>query len=147
MSTTVSIHRVYIKASPERVWEAITSPEWNSRYAYKTAGEYDLRPGGTYRVATADMRAMGAPELFIDGEVLEVDPPHLLVQTWHPYFTPESAPETPGRLTWELTEENGGVTRLTVTHELEDAPATLSFIRSDGKLHEGAAAGIGSSAT
>ena len=135
---TVQVHRIYIKATPQAVWDAITSPEWNRRYAYKTAGEYDLRPGGAYRVlATPEMREYGAPELFIDGEVLEVDPPRRLVQTWHAFFSPETAAEAPGRLTWEIDEEEGGITRLTVVHELEDAPHTLAAVASDGKLHEG----------
>ena len=98
---TVEVNRVYIKATAQAVWDAITAPEWNRRYAYQVPSEYDLRPGGSYRViATPEMRAMGAPELFIDGEVLEVDPPHRLVQTWHAYFSPETAAEAPGRVTW-----------------------------------------------
>ena len=135
---TVQVHRVYIRATAQAVWDAITSPEWNRRYAYKTAGEYDLRPGGDYRViATAEMREFGAPELFIDGEVLEVDPPHRLVQTWHAYFSPETAAEAPGRVTWEILEEEGGITRLTVIHELHDAPHTLAAVANDENLRQG----------
>ena len=135
---TVQVHRVYIRATAQAVWDAITSPEWNCRYAYKTAGEYDLRPGGAYRViATAEMREFGAPELFIDGEVLEVDPPRRLVQTWHAYFSPETAAEAPGRVTWEILEEEGGITRLTVIHELHDAPHTLASVANDESLRQG----------
>ena len=138
LTTTLSIHRVYIKATPERIWEAITSPEWNARYAYKAPSEYDLRPGGAYRVVSSpEMTAMGAPEVLIDGEVIEADPPRRLVQTWHAYFTPETDAEGPRRLTWEITEENGGICRLTVTHELDNAPHTLATVRGDAKLHEG----------
>ena len=46
---TTQVFRVYIKASPERVWEAITSPEWNVKYGYPGHTEYDLRPGGAWR--------------------------------------------------------------------------------------------------
>ena len=61
---TVQVHRVYIKATPQAVWDAITSPEWNRRYAYRTASEYDLRPGGAYRVLTTpEMREHGAPHV------------------------------------------------------------------------------------
>jgi len=135
---TVSIHRVYIKATPERIWEAITSPEWNARYAFKAPAEYDLRPGGAYRVvSTPEMTEMGAPAMLIDGEVIEADPPRLLVQSWHAYFTPETAAEGPRRLTWEIAEENDGISRLTITHELGDAPHTLAAVRNDGKLQEG----------
>ena len=135
---TVRVHRVYIKATPQAVWDAITDPEWNRRYAYKTAGEYDLRPGGAYRVvASTEMREQGAPDVLIDGEVLEVDPPRRLVQTWHAYFSPDTAAEAPGRVTWEIAEDDGGLTRLTVTHELEDAPHTLAAVANDETLSLG----------
>ena len=135
---TVQVHRVYIKATPQAVWDAITSPEWNHRYAFKTVAEYDLRPGGVYRVVTtAEMRERGAPDVLVDGEVLEVDPPHRLVQTWHANFSPETAAEEPGRVTWEIAEENEGVTRLTVTHELHDSPHTLAAVANDERLHLG----------
>jgi len=135
---TVQVHRVYIKATAQAVWDAITSPDWNARYAFKATSEYELRPGGAYRVITTpEMREHGAPEVLIDGEVLEVDPPHRLVQTWHAYFTPDTATEAPGRLTWELFEDDGGLTRLTVTHELDDSPHTLAAVASDEKLREG----------
>ena len=135
---TVQVHRVYIKASAQAVWDAITSPEWNHRYAFKTVGEYDLRPGGAYRVlTTAEMRERGAPDVLVDGEVLEVDAPHRLVQTWHANFSPDTAAEAPGRLTWEIAEESEGVTRLTVTHELVDSPHTLAAVANDARLHLG----------
>jgi uncharacterized protein YndB with AHSA1/START domain len=64
MSTTTAttqIYRVYIKAKPEAVWEAITKPEWTEKYGYGGQADYDLRPGGHYRgVASEEMRAMGA---------------------------------------------------------------------------------------
>ena len=69
------VYRVYIKATPEAIWDAITKPEWNERYGYPGRGEYDLRPGGSYRaVAGAEAQAMGMPELLVEGEVIELDP-------------------------------------------------------------------------
>jgi uncharacterized protein YndB with AHSA1/START domain len=135
---TVHIHRVYIKATPQAVWDAIIDPEWNGRYGYRAPAEYDLRPGGAYRVSTtAEMRERGAPDLLIDGEVLEIDPPRRLVQTWHANFTADTAAEAPGRVTWEIEEDDGGLTRLTVVHELEDAPHTLAAVANDERLHLG----------
>jgi len=135
---TVQVHRVYIKATPQAVWDAITDPEWNSRYAFKAASEYELHPGGAYRVVSSpEMQAQGAPATLIDGEVLEVDPPRRLVQTWHAYFTPDTAAEAPGRLTWEIAEDDGGLTRLTVSHELDDRPHTLAAVANDETLQRG----------
>ena len=44
---TTQVYRVYIKASPQAIWDAITKPEWSERYGYGSRVEYDLRPGGT----------------------------------------------------------------------------------------------------
>jgi len=136
--TTVTVHRIYIRATVQKVWDAITDPEWNGRYAYGAPSDYDLRPGGLYAVrSTPEMVAQGAPELLIEGEVLECDPPTRLVQTWRAFFTPETAAEGFTRLTWELEEEQPGMTRLTVTHDVTDAPNVLASTTNDAKLHEG----------
>jgi uncharacterized protein YndB with AHSA1/START domain len=127
-TTTTQVFRVYINAPAQKVWDAITDPEWNERYGYRSRQDYELRPGGAYRAyASGEMAAHGAPNVIIDGEVLEVDPPRKLVQTWHAMFDEATASEPPTRLTWELAER-GSVTELTVTHELEGAPATLSIV-------------------
>jgi uncharacterized protein YndB with AHSA1/START domain len=136
--TTVTVHRIYINAPVEKVWTAITDPAWNGRYAYHAPSHYDLRPGGLYSVpSTPEMQAQGAPEMLIDGEVLESDPPTRLVQTWRAFFTPETAAEGFTRLTWELDEEQPGLTRLTVTHDVENAPNVAAATTGDAKLHEG----------
>ena len=136
--TTTQVYRLWIKASPQAVWDAITDPAWSRRYGYGAASEYDLRPGGAYRVrSTAEMIAFGGPEFMAEGEVLEADPPHLLVQTWHALFNDVTSAEPATRLTWELVEENGA-TRLTVTHELAEAPAAAVFTAGDA---EGGAGG------
>ena len=44
--TTTQVYEVYIKATPQAIWEAITSPEWTVKYGYQGAVEYELRPGG-----------------------------------------------------------------------------------------------------
>jgi uncharacterized protein YndB with AHSA1/START domain len=124
-STTTQVHRVFIRATAQQVWDAITDPEWSRRYGYQSPNEYELRPGGAYRgLPNAAMLAQGSPDVIVDGEVVSADPPHRLVQTWRALFTPETAAEGPTRLTWELDEQPAGITRLTVTHELEGAPVT-----------------------
>ena len=44
------VHQIYIRATPQAVWDAITDPQWNGRYGYQAVGEYELKPGGKYRV-------------------------------------------------------------------------------------------------
>ncbi|MFN8028031.1 MAG: SRPBCC domain-containing protein [Acidimicrobiia bacterium] len=136
--TTVTVHRIYIHAPMQQVWDAITDPAWNGRYGYGAPSNYDLKPGGLYAVpSTPEMQQFGAPPVLIDGEVLECDPPTRLVQTWRANFTPDTTAEGFTQLTWELSEEDSGITRLTVTHDVTDAPNVLAATTSDGKLNEG----------
>jgi uncharacterized protein YndB with AHSA1/START domain/DNA-binding transcriptional ArsR family regulator len=125
----VQVYQLFIKASPEAIWDAITDPEWNRRYGYMSPGEYDLRPGGAYRAhASPEMKAHGAPDIVIDGEVLEAERPRRLVQTWRAFFEPSMAEEGFTRLTWEIEEGPGGISRLTVTHDLRTAPRTAALV-------------------
>ena len=58
---------------------AVAKSEWTEKYGYRGRVDYELRPGGAYRAyATDDMLAMGAPEVIIEGEILEADPPRKL---------------------------------------------------------------------
>jgi uncharacterized protein YndB with AHSA1/START domain len=138
-AVTTQVYRVYIRATPEAIWEAITKPEWTQKYGYRGIVEFDeLRPGGRYRfLAPAEMQAMGMPEVVVDGEVLEADPPRRLVQTWHPLWAEDIAAET-SRVTYDIEEDDGGVTRLTVTHEVEAAPITAAQVGiTEARMHEG----------
>jgi uncharacterized protein YndB with AHSA1/START domain len=137
---TTQVYRVYIRATPEAIWDAITKPEWTQRYGYGGQAEYDLRPGGPYKViASSEMQTMGMPEVIVDGEVVEADPPRKLVQTRHPLWSDDVVAEPATRLTYEIEEDDGGVTRLTVTHELEGAPVTAAQVTNAGaaRIHEG----------
>jgi uncharacterized protein YndB with AHSA1/START domain len=140
-SVTTQVHRVYIKATPGAIWDAITKPEWTERYGYGGRGEFDLRPGGTYKGFTTDaMRSMGAPDVAVEGEVIEADPPRRLVLNWHFVMDPELAAERVTRLTYEIEPRSGGVTRLTVIHDLEGAPK-LALLLSGGMEDVGAGGG------
>ena len=137
-AVTTQVYRVYIKATPEAIWDAITKPEWTEKYGYKGRAEYDLRPGGSYKgFATPGMLAMGTPEVVVDGEVIEADPPRRLVQTWRFNWSPELVAEGFTRVTWEIAEEDGGLSHLTVTHELEGAPLAAAQVASIAPLAQG----------
>ena len=142
--TTTQVYRVYIKATPQAIWDAITKPEWSERYGYGGRVEYDLRPGGTYRAfasddmkkARAEMGGSPTPDVIVDGEVVESDPPRRLVQTWRMLMDPQSEAEGFTRLTYEIAEGPGGISKLTLIHELEGAPRLALFVggemESDG---------------
>ena len=148
--TTTQVYRVYIRTTPEAVWDAITKPEWTERYGYQGVADFDLRVGGRANMKPgAAMRAFpDVPDVIIDGEFLEVDPPHRLVQTWRMLMDPDLAAEGFTKLTHEIESVDDGVTKLTVIHELENAPRNAHVlaggIESAGRE---AAAGRGCSAT
>ncbi len=137
---STQVYRVYIKASPQAVWDAITQSEWTERFGYGGQVEYDLRPGGTYRALASDeMKQAGAsmgfevPDVMVDGEVLEADPPRKLVQTWRMAMDPGVAAEGFSRLTYEIEESQGGVSKLTVTHELEGKQQLAALVAGEGE--------------
>ena len=128
---TTQMYEVYIRARPQAIWDAITTPEWTAKYGYGGLSEYELRPGGAFRSrAPAHMAAMGLPEVMVDGEVLEVDAPRRLVQTYRFLFNDDLKSEGHTRLTWEIEETQSGFSRLRVTHELAGAPIMAAMVAS-----------------
>lgn len=146
-SSSTQIYRVYIKASPQAVWDAITKPEWTERFGYGGKVEYDLRPGGIYRaMSTQEMRQAGAdmgfsvPDVMVDGEVIEADPPKRLVQTWRMCMDPQILEEGFTRLTHEISEVQPGVSKLTLMHELDGTPMLAALVAGH-RESEGAGGG------
>ena len=128
---TVQVYRVWIKATPQAIWDAITKPEWTDRYGYTGLVEYDLRPGGAFRVVAGDaMEKAGFTGTMVDGEVIEADPPRKLVQTWRLVMDPELEAEGFTRVTYEI-EEADGSTRLTVILDLDGAPKLAPMVSGE----------------
>ncbi len=136
LATATQTHRIFVQATAEEVWDALTRPGWTQKYGFRAAVHYDMRPGGIYLAfASAPMRMRGASDVIFDGEVLFADPPHRLVQTWHVLFDDLAAAEMDTHLTWEIDETDGGVTAVTVRHQLDGAPRTADLVAGrDGGL-------------
>lgn len=131
------IHQIYIRATAPDIWNAITDPEFNGRYGYQAVCEYELKPGGKYRVkANAQMKGFGLPETIIDGEVIEVVPHSKLVQTYRWLFNDEHKAEGFTKLTFEIKQSHRDFCLLTVTHDVTGAPmmdgATQSEFNEQG---------------
>ena len=104
------VFEIYIKTTPERLWEAITTSEMRQKYNFGVGVESDWTEGSPYRgrhPAGVDIA---------EGENLEVDPPRRLVQSFTALWSDEVKAEGTSRVTWEI-EPVGDSCRLTVTHD------------------------------
>jgi len=145
--TTTQVYRVYIKATADAIWTAITDPEWTNRYGYTGYTHYDLKPGGALTVtpnaefkAQAESAGYPCPDVLIDGEVLEADPPHRLVTTWRMLMDPSMAEEPHSTITYEIKELDG-LCSLTLTHDLAGAPITAALVSGAGEDQGGGGCG------
>jgi uncharacterized protein YndB with AHSA1/START domain len=109
------VFEIYIRTTPERLWEAITDTEIRSKYQFGVQVRSDWTPG-----SRVELTAPGVPGLLGDGENLEVDPPRRLVQTMNALWDDDVKSEGTSRVTWEI-QPIGDSCRLTLTHdELRD---------------------------
>jgi uncharacterized protein YndB with AHSA1/START domain len=132
IGVTTQVYRVFIRATPQKIWDAITNPEWTQRFGYGLRDEFELRPGGKYRGwANEGMKAMGMSGVIVDGEVIEADPPRKLVITWRMAVDPNMAKEGFTRLTYEIVEGRDGVSRLSVIHDLTGTPGHAAMVAGD----------------
>jgi uncharacterized protein YndB with AHSA1/START domain len=104
------VFEIYIKTTPERLWEAITDPEMRSKYSFGTGVESDWTPGSPYKA----IHPAGVE--IAEGENLEVDAPRRLVQSFRALWSEKVKNEGWSRVTWEI-EPVGDSCRLTVTHD------------------------------
>jgi uncharacterized protein YndB with AHSA1/START domain len=120
---TTQVYQVFIKASPEQIWDAITKPEFTSKYFH----------GVTIETTPEERRSYQGGELKNVAEVLEYDAPRRLVHSWISYYDPEMAAEEPSRVTWEIEPQDGSYSKLTVVHDqLEGAPKTAEGVSGEG---------------
>ena len=123
-ATATQIYQVFIKASPERVWEAITTPGFTERYFH-----------GSRIEITAERRVSLGPDGTVrgDGPVFEYDPPRRLVHEWRSLYDSELAGEPPSRVAWDIEEHEGGYCKLTLTHDrLDRSPRTATNVAGAG---------------
>jgi uncharacterized protein YndB with AHSA1/START domain len=105
------VFEIYIKTTPERLWEAITDPELRRRYSFGIGVESDWTPGSRYEGITP-----AAPTAMVEGENIEVDPPRRLVQSFNALWSDEIKAEGTSRVTWEIEQVEDSC-RLTVVHD------------------------------
>ena len=109
--TMEKVFEIYIKTTPQRLWEAITDPQMRAMYSFGVETNSDWTPGSSY---TASVPAAGIE--IAQGENIEVDPPRRLVQSFNALWSDEVKSEGTSRVTWEI-EQIEDSCRLTVTHD------------------------------
>ncbi len=105
------VFEIYIRTTPERLWEAITDPEIRAKYNFGASVNSDWKPGSRLQ--------MGSPQadgLLGEGEVLEADPPRRLVHTMTALWSEDVKHEGASRVTWEIEPVQDSC-RLLVTHD------------------------------
>ena len=121
---TTQVYQLYIKATPERIWEAITSPEMHAKFFFGAQIESTYEPGTPLRSWSPDRSA-----LWGDNVILESDPPKKLVHTWRSLYDEQLATEAESRVSWEIEPFDEGYCKLTVVHDrLEGAPKTAASV-------------------
>ena len=117
-------YRIFIKATPQQVWDGIVDPAFTRQYFHGTAFDTPPQAGQAYRTSMMS----GAPA--IDGTIEVCEPPHRLVQTWHVLYDAAMSEEPPSRVEWLLTAAGNGLTQLDVVHgDLARSPLTWATVK------------------
>ncbi|MGZ5922820.1 MAG: SRPBCC family protein [Rhizomicrobium sp.] len=101
-----------MKTTPEKLWTALTEPEFTRKYWYGVTHESDWKPGSAWKMVFQDGRVADT------GEIVESDPPKRMVIKWRNEFRPELKAEGFSRCVFEL-EQMGEAVKLTVSHSIE----------------------------
>jgi uncharacterized protein YndB with AHSA1/START domain len=135
MAESRFVYVTYIRTTAEKLWRALTEPEFTRQYWFATTQESAWKPGASWKILFADGRVADT------GEVVEIEPYRKLVLKWRHELDTELREEGYSRLTYEL-EQNGETVKLTVTHEMDKSeskfikaistgwPAILSSLKS-----------------
>ena len=118
--TDTYVYVTYIRTTPDKIWDALTKPEFTRDYWFGITHESTWEAGAPWRMRFADGRVTDS------GKVLEVDRPRRLVLAWRHELTPEMKAEGDSRAVFEI-EPNGDTVKLTVTHTIENGP---NFIKA-----------------
>ena len=112
MAESQFVYVIYIRTTPEKLWQALIEPEFTRQFWAETWQESEWKPGASWRIKIPDGRVADT------GEILEFEPHRRIVLTWRNEFKPELRAEGHSRLTYELEPQKDSV-KLTVLHEID----------------------------
>jgi uncharacterized protein YndB with AHSA1/START domain len=128
MAESRFVYVTYIRTTPEKLWRALTDPEFTRQYWCETVHESEWKPGSSWRILIPDGRVADR------GEIVEIEPQRRLVLTWRNEFKPEFRAEGYSQLTYELEPMEDSV-KLTVIHEIDKPRSKLIDAVSNGWPH------------
>ena len=111
------VYVTYIRTTAEKLWEALTDPEFNRQFFLCSYQESEWKVGSSWKLIFPDGRVADS------GEILEIDPPRRLVIKWRNEWMPEIREDGYTRCTFAM-EQDGELMKLAVTHEA-DGPHRL----------------------
>ena len=119
------VYVTFIRTTPEKLWEALTDPQFTRQYWFGTTVECGWKEGSPWKLIGSD------GGLTDTGEILEIDPPRRMIIRWQNEWKAELKAEGPSRCTFEL-EPVGSAVKLTITHEIERPESKLITAVSGG---------------
>jgi len=124
----IQTYHLFIRATPEQIWDAVTQPEHSAAYLFGALVETTGEVGTPFRYYSPDRTT-----LWGDDTVLDADPPHRLVVSYRGLYNPDLATEPESRVTWQVEPDQDGICLLTVVHDqLDDAPKTAARVAGPG---------------
>ena len=112
------VYVIFIRTTPEKLWEALTEPQFIRQYWFSFTIESGWKKGSPWKMVSSEGTLTDA------GEILEIDPPRRMVIRWQHEWKPELKAEGPSRCTIEL-EPVGNAVKLTITHEIDRPDSKL----------------------
>ncbi len=125
MADSRFVYVTYIRTTAEKLWQALTEPEFTRQIWVETWQDCDWKLGSSWKLMIPDGRVGDS------GEVLEVDPPKRLVLSWRNEFKPELGTEDYSRLSYDL-EQQGEMVKLTLIHQMDKPGSKLIEAVSQG---------------
>ena len=125
MPRSTFVYVTYIRTTPERLWSALTDPEFTKQYWFGMHGESDFTTGSPWKLVN------DRGEVWDSGDIVEADPPRRMVIRWEHQMRPELKAEGASLCTMELVP-TGEAVRLTITHSVEREGSKLVEAVSGG---------------